>query len=369
MTFNFKPLGEQFAGIYFDGNSSLRQAAQIRLTADSIRAELAEYCFSWPYSSTKLVSDGGYGDPVRLEAATGGGAALLVEDRDFLEALSHKAPQLVARPWWDIRLSGWPAIFQSGAGVAILGSLVYYFGIALMAEAGALVAPRSIEERMGVATVNMIAPPSIRCQDATRTAILNRVTNRLFAAANTNYRFEVIYARLPYVNAFAAPGGKIVVTDYLVRFTETPEEFAGVLAHEIQHVVHRDSMRQIARQYGGRAILALLSVDSSGTPMAWNQATSLMDLSHSRATEENADRGAVALLERARIPADGLARFLDRLDRTGSNSGSISKYISTHPETSERVEMVRRLAKPGAPTETLVTPEEWKQARDICSAR
>src|SRR2546422_11543762 len=72
-------------------------------------------------------------------------------------------------------------------------------------------------------------------------ATVDAIVARLVVRAPDTYRIRVTIVDHPAVNAFAAPGGHIVVLRGLLERTRTPEELAGVLAHEIQHVYHRRS--------------------------------------------------------------------------------------------------------------------------------
>lgn len=363
---NIRPLAEDFAATYYDGERAVRHQGRVKLGVSRIEIELETFCVAWEYVDCRLVSDGFYGEPARIETKQMPGAALVVAERDFIEALGQHYAALVARPWWDARLSGWAAILRSAAGALVLGAGIYYYGIGLMAELGAAVAPKAIEERLGDSAVKLIVAPDQVCSASESTRLLARIESRLFQAAGSEYKFRVIHARLEMVNAFAAPGGNIVVSDYLVRMAGSPEEYAGVLAHEIQHVLHRDSMRAISRELGGNALLAMMAVDPSSNPIFLNQSKALLDLSFSRSAEEQADIGAVALLAKAKIPMGGLAAFLNRLlEDQGRKQGGIH-YLSTHPDTAVRIETLRKLARADAATEPLLTQQEWQRARDVC---
>jgi Zn-dependent protease with chaperone function len=79
------------------------------------------------------------------------------------------------------------------------------------------------------------------------------------AAPGSPYHVRLLVADSPVVNAFAAPGGRIVVFRGLLEKTGRPEELAGVLAHEMQHVVLRHPLEAILRQISLRALAAVLS--------------------------------------------------------------------------------------------------------------
>jgi beta-barrel assembly-enhancing protease len=264
--------------------------------------------------------------------------------------------QTITRNWWDLRLGGWTGIFAASGIVALLFAILYLWGLPLMAETAARFAPRAVEERLGIAVVNILTPAPTRISDPAREQLLGKVVARLAKAAGSKY------ARLGMVNAFAAPGEIIVVSDSLVHLTQTPKEFAGVLAHEMQHVIHKHSTKRLARQMGGQAILSLMAVDSAGTPLALEGVTKLVNLGYQRSDEEAADEEGVALLIKAGIGTDGLAAFLQRIQNS-EESGA--RYLSTHPVTADRVARVKALAKGHSSGTPLLTAEEWTKARSI----
>jgi Zn-dependent protease with chaperone function len=145
-------------------------------------------------------------------------------------------------------------------------------------------------------------------------------------------------------NAFALPDGTIVLTDELVEMANDDEMILGVLAHEIGHVEHEHSLRQLYRAAGATALIMLIGGDiGAGTEDLLIQGTALLTLSHSREAESQADRYSVELMHQAGHDAAAIARFFellrDRLGDVGEND-----FLSTHPATPERIEDTRRYA-------------------------
>jgi predicted Zn-dependent protease len=150
-------------------------------------------------------------------------------------------------------------------------------------------------------------------------------------------RFELL--REPTANAFAAPGGLVVVQTGLLVAAESADEVAGILAHEVAHVAARHSLRQILFQLGLVASLRLVLGDQTGQAVG-SAVTQLGSLRFSRDQERDADRRAVELLARARLPAAGLQSFFDRLAR---RDGAVPALLSSHPPTAERAAALARL--------------------------
>ncbi len=363
---NIRPAEDHYNGVYFDGQVSVRREAGIHLTPGGVQIQTEAWCVLWRYKDITVMQDGFYGEAIRLENKAYPDAALLVSNSSFAISLDLFAPELLARPFWDLRLTGWQSIIQTSAAVALLAAFFYYYGIALVAEAGVLIAPRAAEERMGHSAVQFITATSKPCNGSASTKLLRRLEAPIFKAAGTDYPLEVIYVRMPMVNAFAAPGGKIVVSSGLVEHASKPDELAGVLAHEVQHVLHRDSMRAIARQLGGSVILAMLAVDPSSSNLFLNPSSQLLQLSFSREAETQADLGAVELLGKAGYAKDGITRALNHLLELKGDDSKSFQYLSTHPSTTQRIETLRRVAPEATPPNQLLTDEEWARAKRVC---
>ena len=102
-----------------------------------------------------------------------------------------------------------------------------------------------------------VAPPEKRRTGDAAAQALDELGDRLAAHVESPYTFRWYLVDDPQVNALAAPGGHVVVFTGLVRATESAEELAGVLAHEMEHVLLRHSLRAIVARLGWRTILSL----------------------------------------------------------------------------------------------------------------
>ncbi len=159
--------------------------------------------------------------------------------------------------------------------------------------------------------------------------------------ADHPYEIEIMVVDSRMVNAMALPGGLIILYVPLIRLTETPEELAAVMAHELGHVIHRDPLRKMIRQMGIAATLALLRGDSS--TLLENTIRNLLDLKYTRDQESAADDFALETLVAAGIDPIHFAAIMEKLDPgRGGGESKLVKYLSTHPHRGERVEKARR---------------------------
>lgn len=152
--------------------------------------------------------------------------------------------------------------------------------------------------------------------------------------------FRLLFRSMPGIgsNAFALPGGTVVMTDAFVR--EFPEEdvLAGVLGHEIGHVVERHGLRQVYRSLTIYILIALMAGDTG--PILEDillEGNLLLSLSYSRAHENSADEFGVELSDAAGFDPRGLTLFFERM---GGKAEEPPQWLSTHPNSADRVKTI-----------------------------
>jgi predicted Zn-dependent protease len=175
----------------------------------------------------------------------------------------------------------------------------------------------------------------------------------------------------PIVNAMALPGGQVVLFDKLIAQAQSPDELAGVLAHELSHIKARDSERALVRQLGLSLLLQSLGGDiGSG-------ADTLLMLSASREAEAAADDGAVALLRRAGIATAPTADFFERQMGAGKAAAPgkaaddrplalLADITSSHPDSGSRSRLFKAAGRGQAVTPAL-DAAQWQALRQMCA--
>lgn len=206
--------------------------------------------------------------------------------------------------------------------------------------------PPSWEVSLGQTLSEAIAPKDKRVTDPVVRAGVEAIWKRLLDHAEVGeYEFEIHVVEDETMNAFALPGGQVAVLTGLLEKAESPEEVAGVLAHEVQHVLRRHSLRQILDTIKVRLLLTLLVGDlDTLSDVVLAKASGLIELAHSRDAEREADQLGMRLLERARVDPRGMIRFFEKLkDEHGELVDKLA-ILTTHPGGSERVETLTALA-------------------------
>ena len=362
----------EWQGYYLDGQTASRQRATIHLTQNGlqVRTENGEKFF-WPYSEVRQTQGFYAGEQVRLERGGEIPEALLIPDSAFLISLHRFVPGLATHFHNPARRS-MRAKLTLLAALAVVGIItaLYLWGIPAVA---ALVAPRvpvSWEERLGQAVVEHLAPQPIRCADPKRARIIDEIITRLTAPVpDSPYTFRVMVVNDPTMNAFAAPGGYIVVFRGLLERTQTAEELAGVLAHELQHVLHRHTTRALLQHASTGLLLAAVTGDASGAMVYGLETARLIGLlRYSRLNEEEADAKGMRMLLAAKIDPQGMIGFFEVLRKAGGEVPGLLKYLSTHPSTEDRIERLKSLAGESQQRSVKLLPDyDWRDIRKICS--
>jgi len=274
-----------------------------------------------------------------------GGAALEVPDAD--RAFARRLGDSGVRPSVAVRLQQrWPVVLVGLAGIVAMLGLFYFKGLPATARWLAFRMPPRLEERMGEQVLGVLDKHFLRPSglDAERR---RRIAERLSVAASATapgvrYRLEFRAAGNEGVNALTLPGGIILVLDGLVRFAGDDDAVLSVLGHELGHVVHKHSVRQVLQSVGVGAVAGLLWGDFSGVAASVPIVVGV--LSYSREFEREADEFAIAFLRTQRLSARPLYRFFVNVHRWQGHpeGGRIPDFLSTHPSTEERLDRLRR---------------------------
>jgi len=202
-----------------------------------------------------------------------------------------------------------------------------------------------------------------RCSSGAGEEALQKMVARL-TKNNTELDLRVQVVNHELSNAFAMPGGQVVLFDGLIQEASSAEEVAGVLAHEIGHEKYKHAMRGITRSIG---------IDIFGSIFAGSEVTEiskqLIILGHSRSMETEADQIAIKILQSAEISPIPLAGFFDRVSEAESNVvdidlAKVASFFSTHPESHVRAETMRNAG--GTTVRPVLSKAEWQAMKSMC---
>ena len=326
--------------------------------------------FFWRYRDLRQTQGAYAGEQVRLEKGQEIPEVLLISDAAFLSDAHRIAPELTTHFHDPTRRRKRAVLTLLAALGAVAASVaLYLWGIPAVASVVASHVPVSWEERLGQSVVEHLAPPTKRCTDPNRAHRIDEITATLTAPLPNNpYALRVMVVNDPIVNALAIPGGYVLVFRGLLERTRSPEELAGVLAHEFQHVLHRHATRALLQNASAGLLVAALTGDASGVMgFGLESARTLGALRYSRQNEEEADADGMRMLIRAGIDPGGMIAFFEVLGRGDGKGAAIFQYLSTHPQAEERVVRLKLLAAQSRVKPVkLLSGYDWRDIRKIC---
>jgi len=346
-------------GLYFDGRSAQRRAVRLVLGPDGLEIYDRNGVEIWPYHLLTRQRQDGVSQLRRREET----ARLAVSDAAFLTALAERCPDLDRT-----RVPRRQVVLIAVAALAV-GALAFG-AVQVFPKVGARLLPFAWEENLGGKIIDVVAvifshgqQPRF-CDGGEGTRAIEGLVGRLTAGLDTPYRMRVRVLDTKDVNAFAAPGGYIVVLSGLIEFAASPDELAGVVAHEIGHVVHRHPTQAMLRQINEARLFGFMTGNASGGGAISTIADATLGASYSREAETQADATAFALLGRAGISPQGMAAFFDRLIAQGkSGKGTI---LASHPADETRSRRARESASQLKGVAPALSEADWRAVKGMC---
>jgi Zn-dependent protease with chaperone function len=346
--------------IYFDGMSSRRRVAAL-VFADMLEIDAGGGAATrWAYADIRR-ADSPSGT-LRVSCLTAPPLARL-EIRDAAVAAELTSHCLGIDENYPSRrgvatIVGW----SLAATVSIIG--VVFFGVPLAADRLAPLVPESFERRLGDVAerqVKILFGDKV-CSNPAGQQAFAKLVNALREPAGLDPSVQPAVLSTPIPNAFALPGGKVFLFDGLLAKAQNADEIAGVLAHELGHLKHRDNMRGLIYNGGTSFLIGLLFGDITGSSALIFASRTLVTASHSREAEGNADAFAINVMQRLGRSPKPMGELLFRV--TGKEGGGLS-ILSGHPLTEDRLARMSREDQPanGPP---LLTEQEWQALKSIC---
>ena len=252
-----------------------------------------------------------------------------------LTAHLERAAEQVRRARHSHRL-----LWGSVLGVVFGLGLLLWFGTDLMVEWAVARIPIEWEQKLGETVYQDFLSKETVLKEGPAVSAVQEMTQRLTEKIPNNpYKFQISVVQSPVVNAFALPGGYVVVFTGLMTKAESGEEVAGVLSHELNHVLQRHGMERMVKMLGLSAVVGILLGDQQGlTGLAKQVGMELVTLKFGRAQETEADVTGIRLLSDARIAPDGMIRFFERLSEKDKERVEV---FSTHPMSAARAALLK----------------------------
>jgi Zn-dependent protease with chaperone function len=357
-------------GIYFDGITAMRHDAVVLVGESGLQIAGADgqLMDTWPYDEIE-----GLAAPETMLRIGRRGSAVLarleIMDAEFAAAVGARASHIDRSGLTQQRertsVIGW----SIAATISLV--LVAYFGVPAIAGRLAPLLPASLDRKLGDAVDIQLrgildaknTGPAFECSVAPGRAALDKIVRRLEAAADLGAPLHSVVVRRPEANAMALPGGQIYVFRGLIEKADTADEVAGVVAHEIGHVAHRDGTKAVLQAGGLSFLFGMLLGDFVGGGAVVFAAKSVLQSSYTREAEAAADRYGAELMVKAQGNPRALATMLGRI---GGATEPGMKILLDHPETEARIAAINKIAN-ARPATPFLDSGEWASLKHICA--
>jgi len=358
-----EPGGTVFpSAVFFDGKTNAKHDVTIRLAEALEISEDGTFLAAWSYGDIRRAD--GPADVLRLSnVAAAPLARLEIRDRTAQAEVRTRCLLLEGDPTFGGE-SKKRIVFWSLAATVSIG-LIVWFGIPALAERLTPLVPIAFEKHIGQATdkqIRAIFSGQI-CTNEEGKEALTELVGKLQSVAQLSIAPEpdVISSGVP--NAFALPGGKVYVLSKLLDKAESPDELAGVLAHEFGHVAHRDGMRRLIKDGSTSFVIGLLFGDVTGASVVLTTGKSLLSAAYSRDVEASADLFAQDVMLKLGRSPKALGTLMVRI--LGADDHNPLAIFASHPLTKERVAALSE-SDGAAQGEPLLTAEKWRDLKAIC---
>jgi len=289
----------------------------------------------------------------RIRHARETGVEIFVNGNDAANYIKEMQSEQ-SKPWYKKdKAKEWRRNLLIFFGVAGFLVLLYFLLVPWMSEKLATRVSIKTEEQFGEAVYEALVPQN---QDNVEASL---VVNDFFAAMNvrTAYNVRITVMDGETVNAFALPGGRIVVYSALLEKMESYPELAALISHEFTHVNNKHSTKSIFRKLGSKIFISLLfGKFGSVTSVLVDQADNLKSLKYSRGLEKEADVEGLALLQDRKIDPKGFADLFKHL-KESAPAGSMPEFLGSHPDIDKRITYIRE-----ASTNAVVVENEQLKA-------
>lgn len=354
-----------YLGFFNDGQTAASHEVSVSIGPDGLLFGPKDAAADqhWTYEGLRPVRPVPASGPARLSYEGSSEARLIIASPQFAEQLLQRAPHLGTAAGHKATAKIVAYCVAGLAAFATIGWLI----LSAAPTAVATLIPQNWWSYMGEQIEATMVKSARQCTNQEGKKALAKMAFKFSGNAEAD---TVRVYDIPIMNAFAMAGGRIVMTSSLIKEASSPDEVAGVLAHELGHVKAHHPEAQIVRVFGLQLIMSALWGGSGLGDAVAQGGAMLAILRYTRGAEREADAIAIDLMKKAKIDPNGLARFFKIVKRhtgeKGQKKGSeYSSMLRTHPSLDERIENIRKL-KVGETTPAL-SKEDWEKLKKICS--
>jgi beta-barrel assembly-enhancing protease len=345
-----------YSADYFDGKTSTPHPASVSITDNImyIRVQASRDVHTWDLreihksefqnKGRTIVKYGKFPfEYLEFEANSG----LLEEIR---QSSAHDSA--FARLKYEIIHSEYKAILYSVIGLITFVIASYFVFIPYIAEKAINLVSIENEVKFGKKMfdgylkngMGELTKDSVEVNNQATVLVNNFIKN---IDLKTPYPVHITVVHDDVINAFAMPGGNIVIFDEMIRKMDEPAQLAALIGHEVSHVNKRHSLKSMSRSLSNYLFLSVIVGDVSAISTVFvDNANMIGQMSYSRSLEEEADLEGLKIMDYNKIDQEGMVRLMEILMFESKKSGSeVPKFLSSHPLTEERIAYIKKEMK------------------------
>ncbi|UUM30943.1 M48 family metallopeptidase [Vibrio japonicus] len=331
----------RFLGVAFPPKSSLRYEAELDTTqANVLSLRVDGMIFSCDLMRAEISIPVG-NLPIRIKLPDGW--VFVVERSPELSQWLKSQRKIGWLDKLESNLFGWLISIVVCIAVIIGG---YTHALPWVSEKVVLALPDAVAVELGEQTLEMLSSASEEWRDselpeAQQAAIRQRVKSNLTSLEPLPYPVEIVFRSSTMgANAFALPGGKVVLLDELVQLAKTPQQLDSIILHEIGHIHHRHMMKRLVHSSILSVGVALLTGESSGViDNLAGLGVFFLSAGHSRDAENEADLFAKQAMLTIYGTSEPMAEMFELFHQ--QESIEIPKWLSSHPDFDQRIQAAR----------------------------
>lgn len=361
--------GHVFAD-YSDGQSAEVHRVGLELSPTELQLIEADGTRQiWPLIDLRALPDQANATGIVVTPGHNTLERLYIDNPNIAAHLHRVAPDLREKA----PITDWGRIASWAAGALASVALIIFVLVPIMADQLATYLPPEGEAALGDATFEQIRRalgelegPVPVCDAPEGVAAMEAMLARLNPGDDLPYPVKISVFDHDLINAFALPGGRIIMFRGMIEEAENPDEIASVLAHELGHVVYRDPTRDALRSAGSIGVLGLLFGDFAGGTVVLMLSNQLINAKYSQAAEARADEYSHHLMEEAGLNPAALGTMFERLVAAHGDTEGLMAHFASHPQSVKRIEAAQEAAEGKEFERESLNAQEWRALRSIC---
>ena len=325
--------------LYFDGLSSRAWTCKIDVRNEEILIQIDETLKIISWRIKDLISTELTGSTLTLKYGKFPHETIEIKGEralDFYELIAENSIRGKSNLLWYRKKTS--VIITLIFSFVLLCFLSYWTLIPWLGEKATLLVPKDTEIQLGASIAENFKQTEEINKESSK--LLNKFIDSLYV--KETYPINITVVNSPTVNAFALPGGHIFVYSGIIGKMKNYNELVALLSHEITHVTHQHSLKSLGRSAATSIFISALFGDISGISAGiLDQANQLKQLRFSRELETEADQHGVDFMVKYKVNPMGMINLMQILDAEGEKQDGFMKYLSTHPETKERINALK----------------------------